>query len=96
MDELPTRRVPREADERSLEEVVPARAVLTELARGFLLVHESNPDRARVFARTFLQEREGAMAEARAEPVRKVTLARLALGRTPQGAVEPPLSRMPR
>jgi hypothetical protein len=90
------RRVPREADERTLEEVVPARAVLTELARGFLLVHESNPDRARVFAKTFLLEQAGAAPEARAEPVRKVTLARLALGRNPQGAVEPSPTRMPR
>ncbi len=90
------RRVPREADERTLDEVVPARAVLTELARGFLLVHESNPDRARAFAKTFLLEREGAASETRAEPIRKVTLARLALGRTPQGAVEPSAVRMPR
>lgn len=96
MDELPARRLPREADEKTLEEVVPARAVLTELARGFLLVHESNPDRARIFAKTFLREREGAIAEARIEPIRKVTLARLALGRNPQGAVERPYSRMPR
>jgi hypothetical protein len=86
---------PRAPDERTLSEVVPARAVLTELARGFLLVQESNPDRARAFAKTFLQEREGASSEVRIEPVRKVTLARLALGRTPQGAVEP-ASRMPR
>jgi hypothetical protein len=96
MDEAPTRPAPREADEKSLSEVVPARAVLTELARGFLLVQESNPDRARAFAKTFLQEREGASSEVRIEPVRKVTLARLALGRTPQGAIEPPSSRMPR
>ncbi|MCI4343350.1 MAG: hypothetical protein L3J92_04445 [Thermoplasmata archaeon] len=89
----PAREPPREADEKSLEEVVPARAVLTELARGFLLVHESNPDRARAFAQTFLREREGAASEARIEPVHKVTLARLALGRSPHGAVEPPYSR---
>jgi hypothetical protein len=80
---------PREADEKTLEEVVPARAVLTELARGFLLVQESNPDRARVFAQTFLRERAGASPEGRAVPVRRVTLARLALGRTSHGAVEP-------
>jgi len=93
MDGPPARGPPREADEKSLEEVVPARAVLTELARGFLLVQESNPDRARVFAQTFLREREGAAPEGRTEPVRKVTLARLALGRTPHGAVEPPPTR---
>jgi hypothetical protein len=87
---------PREADEKSLEEVVPARAALTELARGFLLVQESNPDRARTFAKTFLREREGPPPEARAEPVQKVTLARLALGRFPRGAVEPLPPNLPR
>jgi hypothetical protein len=96
MDGLPARRLPREADEKSLEEVVPARAVLTELARGFLLVQESNPDRARTFAKTFLREREGALREVRTEPVQKVTVARLALGRNPRGAVEPSSTRMPR
>jgi hypothetical protein len=89
MDDRPRRPTPREADDKTLEEVVPARAVLTELARGFLLVQESNPDRARAFAQTFLREREGAGIEARAPPVRKVTLARLALGRVGQGPVEP-------
>jgi hypothetical protein len=96
MGELPMGRRPHEPDEKSLQEVVPARAVLTELARGFLLVQESNPERARAFARTFLQEREGAARELRAEPVRKVTLARLALGRSPQGAIDPPASGFPR
>ena len=78
-----------EPDERPMEEVVPARAVLTELARGFLLVQASNPERARQFAMTFLREREGAVAPARIEPVRTVTMARLTLGRSPHGAVEP-------
>jgi hypothetical protein len=91
MDGLPARGPPRAADEKTIDEVVPARAVLTELARGFLLVQESNPDRARAFAQTFLRERAGAAPEGRIEPVRKVTLARLALGRSPRGAVEPPL-----
>jgi hypothetical protein len=93
MDDPPPREPPREADEKSFEEIVPARAVLTELARGFLLVQESNPDRARAFAQTFLRERAGGSPEARTPPFRKVTLARLALGRTPHGAVEPPYSR---
>jgi hypothetical protein len=39
-----------------LDDVVPARAVLTELARGFLMVHETDPDHARRFAQTFLRE----------------------------------------
>lgn len=45
---------------RPLEEIVPARAVLTELCRGFLLVQESDPVHARQFARSFLKERAGA------------------------------------
>jgi hypothetical protein len=86
----------REPDDRTVEEVVPARAVLTELARGFLLVHESNPDRARQFAATFLREKSGGVPPVRVESVTKVTMARLALGRSPRGAVEPYVSRMPR
>ncbi len=85
-----------EPDERTVEEVVPARAVLTELARGFLLVHESNPDRARQFAATFLREKSGGGPPVRVEPVTKVTMARLALGRSPRGAVEPYVTRLPR
>jgi hypothetical protein len=85
-----------EPDERTVEEVVPARAVLTELARGFLLVHASNPERARQFAATFLRERSGELPEVRVEPVGNVTMARLSLGRYPQGAVEPLPFRLPR
>lgn len=69
--------------------VVPARAVLTELARGFLLVHETNLEQAVRFAETFLKEQTGQLARAPAEPAPKVTRARLALGRFPRGAVEP-------
>jgi hypothetical protein len=80
---------PTDGELHELEEIVPARAVLTELARGFLLVHESNPQRAVRFAETFLREREGRSGSFRAEPVPKVTLARLSLGRHHRGAVEP-------
>jgi len=80
---------PTDRELKELEAIVPARAVLTELARGFLLVHESNPQRAVRFAETFLREREGLSASFRAEPVPKVTLARLSLGRHHRGAVEP-------
>jgi hypothetical protein len=69
--------------------VVPPRAVLTELARGFLLVHTSNPERAVRFAETFLKEQVGRVATPRVESVPKLTLARLSLGRFPHGAVEP-------
>lgn len=78
-----------DSEEEELKEVVPARAVLTELARGFLLVHESNPDRAVRFAETFLRERAGRAAQPHVESVPKVTIARLSLGRYPRGAVEP-------
>ncbi len=73
-----------------IEKIVPVRAVLTELARGFLLVHESNPEIAVRFAAGFLREQAGRVEPARVEPVKKVTLARLSLGRRPHGAVEPP------
>ncbi|MGI0133157.1 MAG: hypothetical protein ACREDK_08770 [Thermoplasmata archaeon] len=42
-----------------LDAVVPARAVLTELARGFLLVHQSDRAHATRFALTFLREQAG-------------------------------------
>ncbi|HTT14657.1 MAG TPA: hypothetical protein VMG81_02610 [Thermoplasmata archaeon] len=78
-----------DAELASLEEVVPARAVLTELARGFLLVHQSNPEHALRFAEGFLREQAGRAAFGRVEPVQKVSLARLSLGRTYRGAIEP-------
>jgi len=71
-----------------IREVVPARAVLTELARGFLLVQGSDRDQAVRFATTFLKECAGRPAPTHVEPVHRVTMARLALGRFPQGAVE--------
>ena len=71
-----------------IEEVVPARAVLTELARGFLLVQQTDPEQAVRFATTFLKERAGRPAPTRVEPINRVTMARLSLGRFPQGAVE--------
>jgi len=72
----------------SIHEVVPARAVLTELARGFLLVHETDRAQAVQFASTFLKERSGRAPPARVESVPHVTMARLSLGRFPRGAVE--------
>lgn len=73
----------------ALQDIVPPRAVLTELARGFLLVHDSSPDRALRFAETFLKEQAGRSPPARVEALPKVTLARLALGRFRRGGVEP-------
>jgi hypothetical protein len=69
--------------------VVPKRAVLTELARGFLLAQESQPDRAVRFAATFLKERSQLTGESRTEGTRPVTPGRLRLGRGPRGAVDP-------
>jgi hypothetical protein len=56
---------PAERPPATLNGVVPKRAVLTELARGFLLVHDSDPSRARRFAETFLKERAGSSVSAR-------------------------------
>lgn len=89
---MPIERPPDPTDDREVEEireVVPARAVLTELARGFLLVHESNPARAVRFAETFLKERSGHAPPPRVATVPRVTLARLSLGRGYRGAIEP-------
>ena len=51
-----------------LRGIVPERAVLTELARGFLLAHESDPCQARRFAASFLRERSGEPASMRVVP----------------------------
>ncbi len=74
-----------------VEEVVPPRSVLTELARGFLLARETDGRRAEKFASTFLKEYEG-RRELPAPP--SPTFARLFLNRLPHGAVERP-SRSP-
>jgi hypothetical protein len=80
---------PSEGEARPIREVVPGRAVLTELARGFLLVHESNPDRAVRFAETFLRECAAAGSPERIEGGRPVTPARRRLGLLPRGAIDP-------
>ncbi len=77
-----------EEEAEAIREVVPERAVLTELARGFLLVHESDRNQALQFATTFLKEYTGRSNPASVESVHRVTMARLSLGRFPQGAVE--------
>lgn len=69
--------------------VVPGRAALTELARGFLLVHQSNPDRALRFATTFLHECAGGASAGPEPPPAAVTPARRRFGRLPHGAVDP-------
>jgi hypothetical protein len=86
---------PAEAPESRVDPVIPARAVLTELARGFLLVQESNPDRARQFAVTFLREQSGRPERELIDITAHVTPARRSLGRYPRGAVEPLPPRLP-
>lgn len=55
----PTERRPSTAFvELPLDEVVPARAVLTELARGFLLTAGEDPEQAKRFASSFLREQQ--------------------------------------
>jgi hypothetical protein len=73
----------------AVREIVPGRAVLTELARGFLLVQQSNPGRAVRFAEGFLKECAVLDREARTDASRPVTEARRRLGRLPNGAVDP-------
>ena len=60
-----------EPDVRPLREIVPARAVLTELARGFLLAQSGDPVRARQFATSFLRERAGRAGPGRIVPVNR-------------------------
>jgi hypothetical protein len=73
----------------SLRTLVPGRAVLTELARGFLLVQDSNPGRAVRFAEGFLRECAVREAETRLDSSLPVTPARRRMGRLPSGAVDP-------
>ena len=80
---------PDTVDSEVFRAAVPARAVLTELARGFLLVHESNPDRAVRFATTFLREFGAIGSTEAASQGTSPTLARRQLGRLPRGAVDP-------
>lgn len=56
---------------RPLADVVPPRAVLTELARGFLLLQNGDPERAKQFASSFLREREGRPTPGRIVPVNR-------------------------
>jgi hypothetical protein len=48
--------------------VIPVHEVLTELARGFLLVRDSDPERAVRFAATFLRERDEPNAASAGRP----------------------------
>jgi hypothetical protein len=81
-------------EEEQIREVIPARAVLTELARGFLLVRENDRARALRFAVTFLKEQADAPRPAPlAYP--SAPWAQRGLGRVSRGAVERPDPRGP-
>ncbi len=64
-----TRRRPALTDGSRIAEIVPARAVLTELARGFLMVQAGDPERAKQFASSFLREQAGRPGPGRIVPV---------------------------
>lgn len=70
------RRHPAAKPDLPLEEIVPARAVLTELARGFLLVQTSDPVHAARFARSFLKEHAGPSTAERLTPLERVPIVR--------------------
>ena len=80
---------PSETEESAdLHAVIPARAVLTELARGFLLVRDSDPKRAARFAATFLKERVGSEVSGIAPRPGPVTPAYASLGQPARGPVD--------
>jgi hypothetical protein len=74
----------RRPTDEGIRTILPVRAVLTELARGFLLVRESDRARAVRFAVTFLRERS---EPARSQPTPYPAPAQRSLG-TPHGAIE--------
>ncbi len=88
MGSRPERPAPRVSEE--FREVVPARAVLTELARGFLLERDHDPSRALRFAATFLQEHAGGPRAPAGPTPAPLSPGRRQFGRIPHGAVERP------
>jgi hypothetical protein len=69
-EERPARRGPLSGN-LPLDEIVPPRAVLTELARGFLLSQSADPERAKRFATSFLRERAGPPGPGRIVPMNR-------------------------
>ena len=60
----------------SLEDIVPPRAVLTELARGFLMAQSADPERAKRFASSFLREQSGHPTPGRIVPLNRLPTVR--------------------
>ena len=83
-------------EEEEVRAVIPARAVLTELARGFLLVRENDRERAVRFAVTFLKERSAKTGRPAALPYPSPPPGQRALARVPRGAIERFDPRRPR
>lgn len=74
-----------------LDDVVPARAVLTELARGFLLTQDVDPEGAARFARTFLKEHAGpAPPPPRVVPVERLAAVRRGVTTALREGTQPP------
>ncbi|HTT34447.1 MAG TPA: hypothetical protein VLX64_04505 [Thermoplasmata archaeon] len=65
---MESRERPRPAPGAPIDAIVPSRAVLTELARGFLIVNGRDPGRAAKFASTFLREHANPDRESAARP----------------------------
>jgi len=89
MDPRDGTRPEEDTEAEQIRAIVPPRAVLTELARGFLLANGSDPKQAVRFAETFLKERSGGWDARPSVVPPPVTRAQRALGRHPQGAIEP-------
>jgi len=79
---------PETSPDEAFRGIVPERAVLTELARGFLLVRENDRARAVRFAATFLREQAEGAPRPAPVPYPAVPAAQRSLGRLPRGAVE--------
>ncbi len=86
----PKPRPPASEESAEAHDVIPARAVLTELARGFLLVRDSDPRRAARFAATFLKERAESAAPPPARAPGPVTPAFASLGPSKRGPIDHP------
>ncbi len=79
---------PESAPAPPVHDVIPARAVLTELARGFLLVRDIDPKRAARFAATFLRERVEADLPELVSPSGSVPASYASLGGSNRGAID--------
>jgi hypothetical protein len=82
-----------DAESEELREVVPQRAVLTELARGFLLAQHTEPDRAVRFLETFLREQSHPPRPARVDAPPPSAFLRLPVRQFDRGVVDPSMGK---